>query len=307
MKRALTGGIVMVALVLGLLGGVYWASAQSSTTAGVPITLHGWVQAIGDSTITLEGYDATTVVTLSDATLIGNKQGEEGRALLKVGAPVWIRGHLTQDGSVIAYIIRPVNVHKFPRHHVAGIVTVVGANDLLVETPEWEVKVVVTDSTRIVVPGNAQASLNDIQVGNTVTVLGKWQEHVFNARAIIVTPPVHRPVAVSGFLVDKGNDRLVLETERDEVNVLLTEQTKIRLKNIPNATVDDLKIGMRLTALGEWTDSHVLQARVITDVHLLNQLRRPEGRQRLKEWANRVRRGRPQRPPQDDVMPLPAP
>ncbi len=303
MKHVLLGTLLAIALAFGLWGGVQWVSAQTATTAGVPVTLQGWIQNLNGDTLTLEGYGATTNIILTDTTLVGGKTGQEGRALLKEGKPVWVRGHLAADGRITAFIIRPVSRRQFPRYTVHGVVSAVGDSDLLVEMPQWEVQIVVSDTTRIVMPGHTNATLNDINVGTPIIALGRWHGHAFQARALIVTPPHQRPVTLSGFLVEKAEGRLVLETEKGEDTVTFTAETRIRLRDHPKATVDDLNVGTRLTVVGQWTGSHVLQARLITNVPPIRPHRQPHARPNRPGPRSRTEQPTPGRFP----APPPAP
>ncbi len=269
MKRILAGIGIAVLLVIGVWGGTSLVAAQGSgPVEGIPVTLHGWVQALQGDVLVLEGYGATVDVLLTDNTLIGGKVGEEGRALLETGKAVWVRGRLADDGSITAYMIRPVPKQHAPRQRIQGVVVAKDAGSLIVETPLWEVVVTVDENTRIIVPGVEQPSLNDIAIGQRIMALGRWEDRTFYARVLALAPRHGKPVVVSGAVSDVGDSSLVLETDNGSVTVLVSDRTRIRLQGVPNATLADVEVGMELHALGKWQEGQegqVLEARVLTD------------------------------------------
>lgn len=264
MKRALAVAAVILVVGVTLMSGQA-VGAAGSLPEGVPVALQGWVAEVSETTLILDGYTGQATVVLTENTLVGDATGAEGRARLEVGKPVVVGGILHPSGEITALSIHPVPRYRVPQHRVSGRVLARGQDRLLVEMRPLMVQVIVGESTRLVVPGVPDPTLEDITISQAITALGQWEERAFQARVVIAHPRARRPAAVAGFISEVSGNSVLLETERDTVTVMVTDRTRILLVDNPQASIANLQAGMEVRAIGMWEEPGVLTARLIAE------------------------------------------
>jgi hypothetical protein len=131
-------------------------------------------------------------------------------------------------------------------------------------TRHGEARVSVDADTRYRVPGVEQATLANLQAGDTVLVLGRGNgAGGFLARWVAVLPPV--PIsAIKGEVAAIEGQALTL-TNRAGDRVLLTdENTQFRVPDVEEPTLADVQVGDRVFAVVEAGEGGTLLARMVS-------------------------------------------
>ena len=137
------------------------------------------------------------------------------------------------------------------------------AMTMVLRTPkEEDISVQATEETRVMKEGE-RISFSDLETGSIVTVKGRMEEGILNARGIMIGHPMHgRKVPGEIVEINFENKSMTVECfgER-EIPVQATEETVIR-KGEEEISFEDLALGMKVKVGGKFEDE-ILQAKMI--------------------------------------------
>lgn len=134
---------------------------------------------------------------------------------------------------------------------VYGVVEVVVGDSLTLATPIGQVTILTDVNTRFRIPGVEQPSLSDLDVGDAVGATGWWEEdgdtfHAFGVGRL----EADRSLPLAGRLSDVGDDALTVETERGPAAIRVDSETTYRVRDVEEAGLDDLSVGLKIVAQG---------------------------------------------------------
>jgi hypothetical protein len=160
------------------------------------ILVRGQVVAVTRQTIVVQAARGERAISVLPRTRIWSGQGRVGALRgIPLGAQVIALGQPTDLGQWIAGLVLVFGEGAPPRPRLHGEVTAKDqeAGTLTLETKgRGEVKVVTGDGTRYRIPGVEGPGLADVQVGDRVVVLGRFEggdRTVFLAQGLGVVPP----------------------------------------------------------------------------------------------------------------------
>jgi len=146
---------------------------------------------------------------------------------------------------------------------VKGRIEAKAESGFTLSTPHGEITVSVDANTHYRVPGVEQATLADLQVGDTVLVLGRRNEAgELLARLVAVLPPV--PVGtIKGEVTAIEGQTLTVATRGGDKTLLTDENTQFRVPDVEEPTLADIQVGDRVFALVEAGEEDTLLAKMV--------------------------------------------
>jgi len=146
---------------------------------------------------------------------------------------------------------------------VRGRVEATAENGFTLSTPYGEITVSVDADTRYRVPGVEQATVADLQIGDTVLVLGRRNEAgELLARMVAVLPPV-AVGGIKGEVTAIEGQTLTVVTRRGDKTVLTDESTQFRVPDVEQPTLTDIQVGDRIFALVKAGEGDTLLAKLV--------------------------------------------
>jgi RNase P/RNase MRP subunit p29 len=134
-----------------------------------------------------------------------------------------------------------------------GQVVDVGDMSLIIQTQDGETEVLVTEETAFRVPGVAEATLNDIQIGAYLLIQTKADEEgVLTAQTIVVRPARGlQNIFVRGTVTAVDDDRVSVETAKGTAaTLLITGSSHLWVPGEPPTTTVELAAGDPVLAIG---------------------------------------------------------
>jgi hypothetical protein len=134
-----------------------------------------------------------------------------------------------------------------------------------VRVRENEVTVVITETTQIRVPGVEDPTVADIRVGDWVLVIGRPRGLCrLEAKVVGVLPPVpaHRFV-IPGEVTGISGMTLTVRDPKDAHVIVTDDKTQFRVPGMEEPTIDDIKLGDHILAIGRPDEDGALLARLI--------------------------------------------
>ncbi|UCC65382.1 MAG: hypothetical protein JSV36_10200 [Anaerolineae bacterium] len=247
------------------------ASAASPNARGG--LLRGEVMAIAGDSITLHTPRAE-VTLLTDEETVFEVPSVEGATLddLAVGDFVVVHAVRGGDGTPLARHVTLIPNGSLEDEVLRGVVSAVDGGTFQLRIREGKVRVVTDESTVFRIPEVEGATAADLKAGMPVVVMGQYEGEgrSFHASAVAVIPGrVIRRHVVQGKLTAIEGSTLVLTAGQDadqEKRVLTTDETTFRVPGVEEATIDDLKLGDRIVALGHWGEDEDFVARSVTAI-----------------------------------------
>jgi hypothetical protein len=200
------------------------------------------VKSISGSSVSLATDDGwTRTITVTADTKI-TKGGEDAKlADLAVGDVIRLREKRNDDGT---WTITGIAI-VLPR--TGGAVTAVGSDTFTVTVRGGTSETIHTTSKTTYRLEGKDATRGDVKVGSIIGAVGeRSSDGTFTATAITIAVPM-----VAGTVDSVGADSLTI-TKRDgtKVTVHVGSSTKIRVAGVENATLKDVKAGMRILVRG---------------------------------------------------------
>jgi hypothetical protein len=141
-----------------------------------------------------------------------------------------------------------------PRRPVVlrGEVVTIDGTTLTIENPWCEVMVQTDENTRFLVPGLTDATIDDLNLGDTVAVRSPRPQEgqtPYGAAVAVLRGSDGEPAGVVGRLSDIAGAALTVELRSgDEVQLLTDENTQFFVPGVKAANVDDLEAGVIIAA-----------------------------------------------------------
>jgi RNase P/RNase MRP subunit p29 len=161
------------------------------------ITVRGRVVAVIEQTIVVQTGRGERAVTVLPRTLLWSAQGRlDSLRDVRPGEPIVALGQPTEFGQWIAGVVLVPGPAPLARNGIRGEVVTIDleAGTLAVETEQrGTISVVAAEGTRYRIPGVEEPGLANIQVGDQILALGRFEEGssaTFQARIVGV---VHAP------------------------------------------------------------------------------------------------------------------
>jgi hypothetical protein len=235
--------------------------------------VQGKVTAIEGTTLvldTLQRAAAERRVTTDEAIFWAPDVGNPSLADVQVGDQVVALGRPDEDGRLAARLVAIASAGELRGHAVRGRVKAVEGQTLVIATREGEKEVVTTSETYLHIPNVEEPGLDDIEVGCTIVALGqRGDEGAFTAQIVVaarVRPPrkmIIRQHTVLGQVMDIEGTTLTLKTRQGEKTILTDKNTRFRIPGVENPSIEDIKVGDRVIALGRRNEDGDVVARVV--------------------------------------------
>jgi RNase P/RNase MRP subunit p29 len=161
------------------------------------------------------------------------------------------------------------SAEELREHTVRGRVTAVEDQTLVITTREGEQRVVTASETYFHIPNVEEPGLDDIEVGRIITALGQKDDDTFTAQIVAVSHArlrrsiIVRRNMVGGEVTASEGTTLTIETRRGEKTILTDENTRFRIPGVENPSIEDIKEGDRVIALGRRNEDGDFVARVV--------------------------------------------
>jgi len=247
------------------------ASAASPNARGS--LLRGQVTAIAGDSFTLQTPRAE-VMLLTDWETVFEVPGVEGATLddFAVGDFVIVHALRGGDGTPLARHVTLIPNGSLEDEVLRGVVSAVDGRTFQLRIRGGKVRVVTDVSTVFRIPEVEDATAADLKIGTPVVAMGQFTEEggAFHASAVAVIPGrIIRRHVVQGKLTAIEGSTLVLAASQDadqEKRVLTTDETTFRVPGVEEATIDDLKLGDRIVALGQWDEGEDFVARSVAAI-----------------------------------------
>ena len=158
------------------------------------------------------------------------------------------------------------------RGHVFGTITSISGTTINIETKKETVKTIFTDNVTKFVQvgqgGKKTIALSDLKVGDKISAVGIAKDENSGLARFVVkfNRSILRRHAVFGTVKSISKDALTLThlIYTDKIfTVKTTTDTKIKIKDIENASLSDIKVGDRVAASGTIDNKGVITAKRI--------------------------------------------
>jgi hypothetical protein len=213
--------------------------------------IYGIVESIEETTLMLT-TPAGPVALVTDVNTVFRVPGVEGPSLadLTVGDIVGALGWWGKGSNVFhAFAVAKLADDRvFP---LAGTLSEIGDDTLIVETGHGPATVRVNGETRYRVQGVGEAGLDDLAVGMQVVVKGALEpDGSLLARGVGAAQLGPRQGRLRGEVTSVEGDTFTIRTNRREIVVHTNEATEFRVPGVENPTIVDLKVGDRAAGEG---------------------------------------------------------
>jgi hypothetical protein len=155
---------------------------------------------------------------------------------------------------------------------VYGLIEEIEGETLSLATPLGTVALITDANTRFRIPDVEDPGLDDgstehaevLAVGDTVGAAGWWEEgsSVFHAFGVARLES-DRAFPLPGTLADIGDDALTVETRYGSATVHVDGETVYHIRDVEEAGLDDLEVGMTVVVKGTLNPDGSLQAQVV--------------------------------------------
>jgi len=243
--------LLMVSCVVGLLSASSIVKAQDNR-----VHLRGVIAEVGDQGIVLHARDGNVDIFVTEDTHIF-RNGERVRlGDLQRGDRAGVLARRT-DRGLVALLIRAKSGEDKVR--LKGIIAEVGDRGIVLHTRDGNVDIFVTEDTRIFRNGKP-AELGDLQPRDRAGVLAKRTDRGLVA-LLIRAKSRNDSVRLKGVIAEVGDRGIVLHTRDGNVDIFVTEDTRI-FRNGEPAELGDLQPRDRAKVLAKHTDDGLV-AKVI--------------------------------------------
>jgi len=163
---------------------------------------------------------------------------------------------------------------------IEGEVTAIEGATLTVATQHrGEISVQTDADTKFRVRDNADFSLADIQVGDTIAAKGRFIDESTLAARVVMRAPAELADTAHGKVTAIEGDTITIEDKDGNVTHIVTSaDTRFHLKGNPDASIEDIAVGMSLGAAGQFDANGALIAKRV----MAGEPREPRRRESLK-------------------------
>jgi hypothetical protein len=146
---------------------------------------------------------------------------------------------------------------------VKGEVTAIAGDTLTVQTEQrGTLTVQITGRTRFRAPDDANFTLADIKVGDTLAVRGRFVDDKTLVAQVVQFLPAEVADDVRGRVTAVNGSTITVEDkDGNATDIVTSADTRFRVQGQPDASIDDVKVGMLLGAAGQFDANGDLVAR----------------------------------------------
>jgi hypothetical protein len=166
---------------------------------------------------------------------------------LSKGEMVLVAGILNQDGAMLARMVGVLPERPRSEWIVGQIAAINGAALSVTLRSGHEINVLTDENTKILVPGLIEASMADLNVGDTVAVHGptpQEEEIPYAASVVVLRDAEGRPAGVIGSLTAiAGHTVTVQPRSGDEIQLVVDDSTQVFVSGMDDATLADFRVG----------------------------------------------------------------
>lgn len=229
----------------------------------------GTVSAIEGTTLVLDTLQGEEQVTTDEAIFWAPDVENPSLADVQVGDQVVALGRPDEDGSLAARLVAIASAEELREHTVRGRVTAVEGQTLVITTREGKKEVVTTSETYFHIPNVEEPGLDVIEVGCIIAALGrKDDDGTFTAQIVTVARARLRKIRVRrnmihGEVTAIEGTTLTVETRQGEKAILTDENTRFRIPGVESPSIENIKVGDRIIALGRRNEDGDFVAKVV--------------------------------------------
>jgi RNase P/RNase MRP subunit p29 len=230
----------------------------------------GTVTAIEGTTLVLDTLQSEKQVTTGEAIFWAPDVENPSLADVQIGDQVVALGRPDEGGSLRARLVAIASAEELREHTVRGKVTAVEGQTLVITTREGEKEVVTTSETHFHVPNVEEPGLDVIEVGCIIAALGqKDDDGTFTAQIVAVARArrlrkmIVRRNMVGGEVTAIEGTTLTAETRQGEKTILTDESTRFRIPGVESPSIENIKVGDRIIALGRRNEDGGFVAKVV--------------------------------------------
>lgn len=193
---------------------------------------------------------------------------EPGLDDLQIGNGVLVLGRRTETGE---FFSRRVTVlPPIPIGTLKGEVTAIEGDALSVSTPHGENLLLTGEDTQFRVPDVEEPGLSDIEVGERIFALVEARGDTLLARTVTVLPEgTPGPIGLRGRVTQIDEPSLGVQVREQQITVVTTESTHIRVPKVENASLADIHVGDWVLIVGRFRGLCQVEAR---DIGVLPQM-----------------------------------
>jgi hypothetical protein len=221
--------------------------------------LAGTLAEISRDTLVVEIGHGPATVHVDDETVVRIPGVEDpGLDDLEVGMRVAIKGTLNLDGSLQAHVVAARAGSR--RGRLRGEVLAVEGDTFTLRTArDRELTVLTDETTEFRVPGVEDPTIVDLEVGDKVAGEGVIEQDG-TARATLVAVLPEQVARLAGEVAAIERTTLVLNTPGGQVDVLTDADTVLRIPGVEDPSLEDIKVGDKISAVGTWEDETTFHA-----------------------------------------------
>ena len=258
MKKKVFIGLVITAVLVGIIGVVVVAAAPTDQPVlgwwqGVVM---GKVTAINGTTLTVQTVNQGTLQLTTDAQTKYRARGNSNFSLtdIKVGDRIAVRGTV-QNGQVQAQVITlaPASV---PDRAFGKVQSINGATIVVTTVAGHPLNIATNANTKFRTPGNANAALSDVKVGDGITAVGALNGDMLTATQVAFNTlrPQTGPFAF-GRIASINDGTLTLDVLFGQTLTVNTSTNTFVVKRDANGgqtiNASDLKAGDAIMVIGQ--------------------------------------------------------
>lgn len=156
---------------------------------------------------------------------------------------------------------RPTWLRPSPRRgRLRGEVLAVEGDTFTLRTArDRELTVLTDETTEFRVPGVEDPTIVDLEVGDKVAGEGVIEQDG-TARATLVVVLPEQVARLAGEVAAIERTTLVLNTPGGQVDVLTDADTVLRIPGVEDPSLEDIKVGDKISAVGTWEDETTFHA-----------------------------------------------
>jgi hypothetical protein len=229
----------------------------------------GTVSAIEGTTLVLDTLQGEKQITTDEAIFWAPDVEDSSLADIQVGDQIVALGRPDEDGSLAPKLVAIASAEELREYTVRGKVTAVEGRTLVITIREGEKEVMTTSETYFHIPNVEEPSLDDIEMGSIITVLGQEDGSTFTAQILAVARARLQRKArirqnmVGGEVTAIEGTTLTIETRQGEKTILTDEDTRFRIPGVENPSLKHIEVGNKIIALGRRNQDGDFVAKVV--------------------------------------------
>jgi hypothetical protein len=154
--------------------------------------------------------------------------------------------------------------NPFQNWVIQGEVLGAGTKFILLASERGEVPILTGEMTTFRLPGGEPGSIEDIDAGDRIVVVGRRVGPIVGARLVVTLDPGVELAGVGGQVNSIDEGRISVNSQSGEVVVLITDDDTLAFKpGTGEVSPDDIQVGDVIVAAGVWLEDESLQAFIL--------------------------------------------